>query len=143
MDTQTLTRGQLAKRTGKSFETIRYYEDKGLLSPAFRDSSNYRRYRPSDSDRLAFIDKAKDLGFSLREIGEILEIHDHQEGACKNLADKAMLKLAEIDTQIAELQRRKTLLQRFNSCAALDLESCDCDILAHASQPASDCSCCG
>lgn len=141
MDQQTLTRGQLAKQTGKSFETIRFYEDKGLLSHAFRDSSNYRRYRPSDSDRLLFIDKAKDLGFSLREISEILDIHDHEDGGCKNLAEKAKLKLAEIDAQIAELERRKALLHRFDSCSALELVNCECDIIALANDEKDGCSC--
>lgn len=141
MDQQTLTRGQLAKQSGKSFETIRFYEDKGLLSPAFRDSSNYRRYRNSDAERLVFIDKAKQLGFSLREIGEILDIHDHEAGACKTLSEKAKRKLSEIDAQIAELESRRELLQRFNSCDALELMDCECDIIAQANDKDDCCSC--
>ncbi len=141
MEQQTLTRGQLAKRSGKTFETIRFYEDKGLLSHAFRDSSNYRRYRSSDSDRLVFIDKAKKLGFSLREIAEILDLHDRSDSACKTLTEKAKLKLSEIDEQIAELEQRRSLLQRFDSCSALDLVDCDCDIIAQANDKEDCCDC--
>ncbi|MDQ8182998.1 MerR family DNA-binding protein [Pelagicoccus sp. SDUM812005] len=141
MEQQSLTRGQLAKRSGKTFETIRFYEEKGLIRHHYRDSSNYRRYRSSDSDRLAFIDQAKQLGFSLREIGEILEIHDREAGACKNLSQKAQLKLEEIEAQIKELEERRALLQRFQNCAALDLADCDCDIIAQASGKQAPCDC--
>ncbi|EDY83150.1 MerR, DNA binding family [Verrucomicrobiia bacterium DG1235] len=141
MEQQTLTRGQLAKQSGKSFETIRFYEDKGLISPAYRDSSNYRRYRQSDSQRLSFIDQAKQLGFSLREIADILELHDRNEGACRSLAEKAKLKLDEIDAQIVELEKRRELLQRLNSCDTLELVDCDCDIIAQSELIQRGCSC--
>ncbi|MBK1879521.1 MerR family DNA-binding protein [Pelagicoccus mobilis] len=141
MNQETLTRGQLAKQSGKTFETIRFYEEKGLLTHAYRDSSNYRRYRASDSDRLIFIEKAKQLGFTLREIGEILDLHDREAGACKTLAQKAQRKLAEIDQQIADLERRRELLKRFDSCDALDLVDCDCDVIEHAKNGAADCDC--
>lgn len=142
MENKTLTRGELAKQSGKNFETIRFYESKGLLHHAYRDSSNYRRFKETDAQRLRFIDKAKSLGFTLKEIAEILEVHDNGDQGCQNLGERATLKLKELDQQIAELEAKRELLQRLNSCEAIDLTNCSCDIVANADRLDEDCPSC-
>lgn len=138
---EPLTRGELAKQSGTHFETLRFYEARGLITPAFRDSSNYRRYRPEDLARLTFIDRAKDLGFTLSEIAEILELHDSHSAACQGLGEKAANKILQIDAEIAELQRKRSLLEQVKSCAPLEEAACDCDIIAQADQIGKDCGC--
>lgn len=143
MENKTLTRGELAKQSGKNFETIRFYESKGLISHTYRDSSNYRRFKESDAQRLRFIDKAKSLGFTLKEIAEILDVHDNSDKGCQTLGQRAALKLEDLNRQIAELEAKRDLLQRLNSCKATELTDCSCDIVANADHLDEDCTSCG
>jgi DNA-binding transcriptional MerR regulator len=73
-----LTRGRLAKATGTKIETIRFYEKVGLLAAPERTSSNYRAYRQADVERLSFIRRARDLGFSLDQVRSLLDFCDDQ-----------------------------------------------------------------
>ncbi|MDQ8203545.1 MerR family transcriptional regulator [Pelagicoccus sp. SDUM812003] len=136
-----LTRGELAKRSSTHFETLRYYEQRGLIRPSFRDSSNYRRYREEDVARLAFIAKAKDLGFTLKEIAAVLELHDLEDAGCRGLGEKAAVKIQEIDQQIATLQRQRALLERVKRCAPLEEAACDCNIMENIDQLGNGCGC--
>ena len=124
----TLTRGELAKRSTTHFETIRFYESQGLIRPAFRDSSNYRRYRPEEAQRLKCISMAKSLGFTLKEIASILEIYDNSESACQELGEYVKMKILEIDERIADLESKKGLLKKLDACSAEMNPHCDCDL---------------
>ena len=75
----TLKIGELAKRSGATTKTIRYYELLGLLHEPERTDSGYRLYEEKDVERLTFIRKAKSLGFSLTDIGETLTLYDSQQ----------------------------------------------------------------
>lgn len=77
-----LTRGQLAQRAQINLETVRFYEQKGLLTPPSRTAAGYRKFAESTVDRLAFVKRAKALGFSLDEIRELLVIQDGHADAC-------------------------------------------------------------
>jgi DNA-binding transcriptional MerR regulator len=77
-----LTRGQLAQRAQINPETVRFYEQEGLLGPPSRTASGYRKFPEAAIDRLAFVKRAKTLGFSPGEIRELLAIQDGHTDAC-------------------------------------------------------------
>ena len=109
--------GQLSKRTGVPVDTIRYYEAQGLLPAPVRRPSGYRRYVESDTVRLNFIRRAKDLGFTLREIRELMDLSAHADRDMAAVRAAALEKLAEIDRKLAELQRvREGLATLVEAC---------------------------
>ena len=91
--------GQLASAAGVGIDTVRYYERSGLLKPAKRSASGYRKYGEGELDRLNFIRRAQHLGFSLGEISELLAISSR--GDVKAMYDAAKLRLDDIDKRIA------------------------------------------
>lgn len=102
--------GEVAKRSGLSVKTIRYYTDIGLLDPQVRrsPSSSYRLYGAEVLNRLAFIRRTQSLGLSLNEIRDILEIHDRGTLPCGQAKHYLESKLAEIETQIRHLELLRT-----------------------------------
>lgn len=106
----TLTRGQLARLCGVGPETIRFYERQGLIPEAPRSSSGYRRFGQQAIDRLVFIRRAKALGFSLPEIGELLGLHDDPGGDRARVKEMTESKLHEIEAKIADLARMRSAL---------------------------------
>ena len=95
--------GQLAQRSGVAIDTVRYYERNGLLQPAGRLASGYRRYGEAELKRLRFIRRAKALGFTLEDIRALLALSAERNVAKVKRAAQA--KLADIDARIAELER--------------------------------------
>jgi len=83
---ESMTIGKLAKRAGVGVETIRFYERKGLLPEPPRRYSGYREYPESAIDRVRFIRRAKELGFTLKEIGELLELRIRPGTTCRQMA---------------------------------------------------------
>lgn len=104
-----MTIGQLARRAGSDVETIRYYERRGLLPPPPRAGNGYRRYPPDAARRLRFIRRAKTLGFTLTEIGELLSLREagDDRAAVKQLA---RARLADLESRLADLQRMRDAL---------------------------------
>jgi len=119
--TDALTIGGLAAAAGVNIETIRYYERRGLLSPPRRTSSGYRQFDADDVWRLAFIRRAKELGFTLAEVADLL-------GADRSVLDvlaAAQAKLVAVDSQIDQLRRqRQQLAQLVATCQAGDAGDC-------------------
>lgn len=112
-----MTIGQVAQKTGVGIETIRFYERKGLISEPPRKDSGYRQYGADVVDHLAFIQQAKELGFSLKEIGELLSIKSDTKTVCKDVKQVAMEKLYDIETKIKMLRRmRKSLKKLVDKC---------------------------
>lgn len=108
--------GELSRQTGVSVDTIRYYEQRGLIPAAERLPSGYRQYVSGDVSRLKFIVQAKDLGFTLEEIGQLLAIRA-DDRACDEVRAVAEAKAAEIDGRIRKLSRmRQTLLTLAEQC---------------------------
>ena len=95
--------GKLADSAGVAIDTVRYYERNGLLQPAGRLASGYRRYGEAELRRLRFIRRAKTLGFSLEDIRTLLELS--AERSVAKVKRAAQLKLANIEARIAELER--------------------------------------
>ncbi|HET9031735.1 MAG TPA: MerR family transcriptional regulator, partial [Dokdonella sp.] len=107
--------GQLASAAGVGIDTVRYYERSGLLKPAARSASGYRKYGENELDRLNFIRRAQHLGFSLADIAELLAISGRGDVAAMYQA--AEVRLADIDNRIAELRRvRDALTTLMSEC---------------------------
>ena len=99
----TLGIGQLAQRAGVAIDTVRYYERSGMLAPAGRLASGYRRYGEAELKRLRFIRRAKALGFTLDEIRALLTLG--AERSVAKVREAAEAKLADVSHRIAELER--------------------------------------
>ncbi len=123
--------GQLAKATGTNNETLRFYEQKGLLESPRRTPSGYRMYPSTAVDRVAFIKRARNMGFSLKEIEELLSLQvDKAHSTCGDVKEIAEAKLTIIDAKIKELmQMRQALEQITAACAGGDVPAEQCTIL--------------
>jgi DNA-binding transcriptional MerR regulator len=100
-----LTRGQLAQRAQINLETVRFYEQEGLLPPASRTTAGYRKFEEGAVERLAFVKRAKALGFSLEEIRELLVIQDEHTDPCAEVRDLVQKKLAIVRDKKAEIEK--------------------------------------
>ena len=101
--------GEVAKRSGIGIETIRYYEREGLLQEPERRPSGYRLYHDSTVVRLGYIKQAKELGFTLAEIRELLEL-SFADVDCERIRHKAEAKITDIDGKIRSLQHMRRSL---------------------------------
>lgn len=124
-----LTIGEIARRSGVGIQAIRYYEREGLLASPRRTSGGYRQYAPETEKRLRFIRHAKDLGFSLKEIRELLELRVNPRSTCRDIKRRAEAKIADVDGRIARLEKiRGALVSLSNACRGRGPSS-DCPIL--------------
>lgn len=108
----TFSIGQLAKRAQVNIETIRYYERRGLLPEPPRRESGYRQYTDAAVARIEFIKHGKELGFSLREIDELLTLRVDPETTCEDVRVRAERKIADVAQKIMSLQRIEQALTR-------------------------------
>ncbi len=112
--TKPLTIGQLAHRAGVNIETIRYYQRLGIISEPYKPEQGYRIYPAESVERILFIRRAKQLGFSLKEIAELLELGD---GHCDDVRLRAEDKQVQIARQIQDLQNLyQTLDKLIKTC---------------------------
>ncbi len=118
MDLTTMTIGQVAKATTLGVETIRFYERQGLIPDPPRRSSGYRQYPEDTLGRLRFIMRAKELGFSLKEISELLALRVDPDTSSNDIKQRVEEKIQDVEGKIRSLRRMKKAL------VALD-ESCD------------------
>ena len=125
---QKLTIGKLAARTGVSVETVRYYERRGLIKQP-RAGRGFRTYPPETVQRLGFIRRAKELGFTLSEIADLLMLRVNSKQSCSQVRSAAQAKIDEVDSKIADLQEMRTALERLASrCRGTGLRS-ECPLL--------------
>jgi Cu(I)-responsive transcriptional regulator len=108
MDAGILSIGNLAKMAGAKVETIRYYERIGLLEAPARTAGNYRAYNAEHLNRLSFVRRARDLGFSIEQVRALLDLSDQRERSCQSVDAIAREHLAEVERKIADL----TVLRR-------------------------------
>lgn len=103
MSIGTFNIGALARLTGTKVETVRFYERIGLLPPAARTGGNYRAYARSHLERLSFIRRGRDLGFSLNEVRELLRLSDDRDRSCAEVDRIARVHLIEVERKLADL----------------------------------------
>ena len=114
---ETLSIGQVARRAGVGVETVRFYEREGLLEEPPRRTSGYRQYSEEVVKRIGFIKRAKELGFSLKEITELLLLRVDAQTSCDEVKQRTEAKIAEVERKLVELQRmRQALLQVHSLC---------------------------
>lgn len=124
-----LTIGQVARSSGTGIETIRFYEREGLIERPSRSQSGYRQYVPEVVPRLHFIRQAKELGFSLKEIKELLALKLDPVTRCADVMRQCEAKVADIDRKIATLRRMKRVLVKLASACPGDEPVSACPIL--------------
>ena len=124
---ETIGIGTLARRAGVSIDTVRYYEKSGLLPPQARLPSGYRRYGDTQVARLRFIRRAQELGFSLRDVRDLLGLSSQRDVA--RIKRSAERKLAEVNKRIAALQRVEGALSRLIDQCPGHGRAADCPIL--------------
>jgi MerR family copper efflux transcriptional regulator len=103
--------GMLARECGVNVDTIRYYEREGLLPPPRRRASGYRDYDAGAARRLRFIRRAKDLGFGLEDIRELLSLSNDREHGVKSVKQRAQRRLALVEERLARLRRMRDGLE--------------------------------
>ena len=124
-----LTIGRLAREGRVNVETIRYYERRGLLPRPARRPSGYRIFPPSAAQVLRFVRAAQVLGFSLKEIKELLSLRIQPGRSCADVRGRAEQKITEIDQKIQTLQAmRKALVRLASACSGRGPVS-ECPIL--------------
>jgi MerR family copper efflux transcriptional regulator len=127
---ETMTIGRLAKAAGVNIDTIRYYERNGLLPSAARRVSGYREYDGAAVARLRFIRRAKDLGFSLSDIAELLSLSSDRRNDMQGVKRKAEQHAAEVERKIAELERMRRGLETLIAACPGHGELAHCPIVA-------------
>ncbi len=110
---RTLSIRQLAQEAGVSSKTLRYWESQGLIAPAGRTHTNYRRYTQSDLERVLFIRKSQSLGFTLAEIRQIFDLARFRKAPCDAVIRWAGEKTRVLEAQIRMLQDLKGRLDQY------------------------------
>jgi DNA-binding transcriptional MerR regulator len=130
---KTIPIGELSRQTGVKVPTIRYYESVGLLPPPVRTESNRRLYGPASVKRLRFIRHARELGFEVDAIRQLLDLSDQPEHSCAAADAIARRHLAEINSRIKRLGALKREVQRMIvECAQGRIAECRViDVLTH------------
>lgn len=121
--------GQVASRAHVNKETVRYYEKRGLIPTPDRRRSGYRIFTQRHIDQIKFIKRAQQLGFTLSEIKELLELRMGEDTSCSEVKSEAQEKYQDVTKKIKGLQRIKaTLLELIDSCSGEGPKG-DCPIL--------------
>ena len=134
-DAAPLTIGQAAERSGVSPKMLRHYESLGLLPPVARTGSGYRLYGEKEVHTLRFIRRARDLGFSMAEIAELLKLWQNRRRASGQVKRIAEAHIADLDRRLAEMQAMRRALAELARCCQGD-DRPDCPILDDLSQGA-------
>ena len=135
---QALTIGKVARRAKVGVETVRFYERQGLIAEPHRGRSGYRLYPEEAVARIRFIRRAKELGFSLREIRELLALRVNPEVSSVEVKTRAQVKITAINEKIRTLQRMKETLVRLTSACDGCAPVSACPILEALETPVED-----
>ncbi|GJD56583.1 Cu(I)-responsive transcriptional regulator [Methylobacterium dankookense] len=128
MSAETVTIGEAARRSGVSAKMIRWYEETGLLPPATRSESGYRHYGEADLHTLRFVRRARDLGFSVEAIAELLALWHDRARPSASVKAIAEDQVADLRRRIAELEGMARTLERLADSCCGDSRP-DCPIL--------------
>ena len=110
-----MLRGELANQTGVNSETIRYYEKIALMPNPARSAGGHRLYDQSHLKRLSFIRRSRELGFSLQEIHELLQLVDGGDYTCAEVRDRTVVHLDDVSRKIRDLQKMQRTLKSMTS----------------------------
>ena len=131
----TMTIGELARHAGVGVETVRFYERAGILAQPHRRPTGYRRYPASAVRRIRFVRRAKELGFALREINELLSLRAEPRSTCRDVQERAAAKITDIEARIRGLRRMRTALVGLTRACRGEGPISDCPILDALDQP--------
>ncbi|WP_421774942.1 MerR family transcriptional regulator [Gracilimonas sp.] len=121
--------GEVARRAKVNKETVRYYEKRNLIPDPDRRRSGYRIFTKRHIDQIKFIKRAQELGFTLNEIKELLELRMKEDTSCHEIKKEAEVKYKDVVTKIEDLQRiKETLTSLIDSCSGAGPKG-DCPIL--------------
>ena len=124
--------GELARRSGLSVKTLRYYDEIGVLRPVSRSGSGYRLYGEDALAQLGFVRAAQAAGLTLGEIREVIAMRDRGEVPCGHVAGLIQQRAAELDERVAELTALRDQLRRLARRArGLDPRDCDPNKICH------------
>ncbi len=121
--------GEVARRAGIGVETVRFYERRGLVEEPPRSVSGYREYPLAVVSRIRFIRRAKQLGFTLKEIKELLSLRLDPAGGCGQVKRQAEAKIADIEAKLWALERMREALVKLTAACSGRGASSDCPIL--------------
>ena len=125
-----LTIGKVAERAGVRIDTLRYYERQGVIEEPERTSSNYRVYEEDTVLRVRFVKRAQELGFTLVEIKELLDLRVTESASCADVRRRALAKVADLDRKIGSLQAMREALSKLaDECSGQDAPVSVCPIL--------------
>lgn len=120
-----LRRSDLARLTGCNLETIRYYENIGIMPEPPRTAKNYRSYDDTHVARLRFVMRSRDLGFTLEEIRDLLGLVDGKARTCADVQSIALRHLGSVRAKILDLQQIETVLnETVSQCTGEDVPEC-------------------
>ena len=125
---------EVSQRSGLPAKTIRYYEEIGLISP-LRSDNGYRSFREKDLHKLAFIGRARALGFTIEDCRMLLALYEDENRASAQVKSVTESHLRAIDEKITQLQSMRSTLAHLIDCCAGDSRP-DCPILKDLAQPA-------
>lgn len=129
-----ITIGRAAALAGVPAKTIRFYEEAGIIKPAVRSNNRYRSYSDSDIEMLRFVRRARALGFSLKDVSNLLELYSNNKRASRDVKRLALRHVAELDRKLAELTAiRDTIAELARRCHGNDRP--DCPILDELQPP--------
>ena len=120
--------GKAAREGGVSVEAMRYYEQQGLIAAPDRDANGYRKYSADAVRRVRFIKRAQDVGFTLRDIGDLLSLQADSGASCGDVRDRARTKLGEIDDKIVVLTRMRDVLATWTDACPSEGPVSECPI---------------
>ena len=137
LDEARITIGELAARSGVTAEAIRYYEREGVIPRATRGGAGaYRLYGAEDADRLRFVRRARELGFSLDEVRGLLALAaGDSRRPCAEVNDIATAHLAQVEAKLAQLRALRSELRRLVLACEADVALSDCTLLSALSRP--------
>lgn len=121
--------GSLAREAGVGVETIRFYEREGLIGKPPRTRSGYRQYPADMVERIRFIQRGKDLGFSLAEIRDLLALSVQPGSECEDVRLRAEAKIADVEAKIRDLEAIRSVLSELTRACAAGRPTGECPIL--------------
>lgn len=125
----SLTIGTVARQAGVGVETVRFYEREGMIDEPPRRTSGYRQYPPEAVARIRFVRRAKELGFTLKEIKELLLLRASPGSRCADVRQRAQAKIEDIQQRVGDLQKMEKALKRLMAACSGRGPVTECPIL--------------